>query len=166
MDEPSRDMRDPKYRRQLAREQALGTSAPELMLVGPGGGASSFTRFVRPAPKPSGAIPEIGSRTPRALHKQNLKELKSFDDMSFAEKKALARSTTKAQLREAKDRLDRSISTPEEKFERAVGDVIGGAVRTTAYDRIVNKKKGGTVKSASSRADGIAQRGKTRGKMR
>ncbi len=27
-------------------------------------------------------------------------------------------------------------------------------------------KKGGAVKSASSRADGIAQRGKTRGKMR
>ena len=27
-------------------------------------------------------------------------------------------------------------------------------------------KKGGTVKSASTRADGIAQRGKTRGKMR
>lgn len=27
------------------------------------------------------------------------------------------------------------------------------------------KKKGGTIKSASSRADGIAQRGKTRGKM-
>lgn len=27
------------------------------------------------------------------------------------------------------------------------------------------KKKGGTVKSASSRADGCAQRGKTRGKM-
>lgn len=28
------------------------------------------------------------------------------------------------------------------------------------------KKKGGTVKSASTRADGIAQRGKTRGRMR
>ena len=28
----------------------------------------------------------------------------------------------------------------------------------------LNKKKGGIIKSASSRADGIAQRGKTRGK--
>ena len=162
MDMPSRDMRDPEYRKQLKREQALDTSAPELMLVGPGGAASSFTRFLKPAPKPLGPAPEIGSRTPRALHKQNLKELMPFDDMSFAEKKALARSTTKAQLRNLRESLDKSISTPKEKFERAVGDVIGGAVRTTAYDKIVNNKKGGAVKSASSRADGIAIRGKTR----
>jgi hypothetical protein len=32
-------------------------------------------------------------------------------------------------------------------------------------DDIEGMKKGGAVKSASSRADGVAQRGKTRGKM-
>jgi hypothetical protein len=31
--------------------------------------------------------------------------------------------------------------------------------------RIVERKKGGTIRSASSRADGIATKGKTRGKM-
>ena len=34
------------------------------------------------------------------------------------------------------------------------------------YDKAVNKKHGGAIKSASKRADGIAQRGKTRGQIK
>jgi hypothetical protein len=37
--------------------------------------------------------------------------------------------------------------------------------RANARRKAAGKKAGGTVKSASSRADGIAQRGKTRGRM-
>ena len=33
------------------------------------------------------------------------------------------------------------------------------------YDKTVNKKSGGAIKTASKRADGIAQRGKTRGRV-
>lgn len=49
-----------------------------------------------------------------------------------------------------KDKKDASIKTP--------GMKRGGAVKKYA--------KGGSVGSASKRADGCAQRGKTRGKMR
>ena len=41
----------------------------------------------------------------------------------------------------------------------------GGGVPKTNRDITKNMKKGGKVSSASSRADGIAQRGKTKGRM-
>ena len=51
-----------------------------------------------------------------------------------------------------------------------VADTKASAEAGAEYDKIVGKKKGGMTKmasggSASSRADGIAQRGKTRGTM-
>jgi hypothetical protein len=59
------------------------------------------------------------------------------------------------------------------KMEAAKAEVADAKASTEAgaeYDKIVGKKKGGMTKmasggSASSRADGIAQRGKTRGTM-
>ena len=41
-----------------------------------------------------------------------------------------------------------------------------GAMPKSNRDLLRNYKKGGKVSSASSRSDGIAQRGKTKGKMR
>lgn len=56
--------------------------------------------------------------------------------------------------------LDAGLAKPKGMGVR--GDISGGGVKLTK-----RFKKGGKVKpkSASSRADGIAQRGKTRGKM-
>jgi hypothetical protein len=59
------------------------------------------------------------------------------------------------------------------KMEEAKADVADAKASTEAgaeYDKVVGKKKGGMAKmasggSASSRADGIAVRGKTRGTM-
>jgi hypothetical protein len=56
---------------------------------------------------------------------------------------------------------------------RAVGKTLGSNQMTSLDDDeqmkarmdVKGYKKGGAVKSASSRADGIAQRGKTRGKL-
>jgi len=56
---------------------------------------------------------------------------------------------------------------------RAVGKTVGSNQMTSLDDDeqmkarmdVKGYKKGGAVKSASSRADGIAQRGKTRGKL-
>ena len=56
---------------------------------------------------------------------------------------------------------------------RAVGKTLGSNQMTSLDDDeqmkarmdVKGYKKGGAVKSASSRADGIAQRGKTRGKI-
>ena len=47
MDEPSKDMRDPAYRKQLEREQALETSAPEFAFVGPAGKAQSSLKSAK-----------------------------------------------------------------------------------------------------------------------
>ena len=57
-----------------------------------------------------------------------------------------------------------------EAAKAEVADTKASAEAGAEYDKIVGKKKGGMTKmasggSASSRADGIAQRGKTRGIM-
>lgn len=57
-----------------------------------------------------------------------------------------------------KDRMDMEEQMREEKMQRA-NDAAYERSRTTSY------KKGGSVGSASKRADGCAVRGKTKGKM-
>ena len=60
MDRPSRDMRDPEYRRQLEREQALETSAPELAFVGPAKAAQAglATKMMGRAATPARSVTE------------------------------------------------------------------------------------------------------------
>lgn len=55
---------------------------------------------------------------------------------------------------------DITIVPFEDEESETVG---GGGIRKS--NRIKKRASGGAIKSASSRADGIAQRGKTRGKM-
>ena len=62
---------------------------------------------------------------------------------------------TSAAAFEAKQKL---LQRTRDDFERAKRSEEGG-------ESMVKLKKGGSVPSASRRADGIAQRGKTRGKM-
>jgi len=171
MDKPSRDMRDPKYRKQLEREQALETSAPELMLVGPGGAASGFTRFLKPVPKPSGAIPEVGSKLPEAILQRNTEYYKNLGGLSKDSVKSLAKQATDAEVRQAKYQASIRRGTPEERRARkivaATDEVAKGVARPVGIEYLTSRKeegmkKGGKVKSASARADGIAVRGKTR----
>jgi hypothetical protein len=62
---------------------------------------------------------------------------------------------------EKSDEISR-LRTENEKARR----MAGAPMDTTAPQSIVTKKKGGMVKSsASKRADGIAKKGKTRGRM-
>ena len=54
----------------------------------------------------------------------------------------------------------------KKKAEEAATAAASTAATGEAPGNAINKKKGGSIKaSASRRADGIAQRGKTRGKM-
>jgi len=81
-----------------------------------------------------------------------------------------------------RDRADQSfpLKTDDKKVPplRKIGEAIMGTMenkpfRSSMYDKMKGRKAGGSVKmasggkvsSASSRGDGIAQRGKTRGKM-
>ena len=163
MDMPSQDMRDPSYRKRLEREQALETSAPEFMFVGPGGSAKGLKDFLGIPSKIRRPAPEIGTHTPASLYRKNLKDLKPFDDMSSAEKKSLARNTTQRQLENIRDPLQRQYGKRHENAtKRALDKATNYAIRSAGLDLVTNMKKGGKVKSASARADGCAIRGKTR----
>lgn len=74
-------------------------------------------------------------------------------------------------LESNKERQDAEMISALTKFGRAM---LPGQLGPTIADEIKNRrkpellrrfKKGGKVSSASTRADGIAQRGKTRGRM-
>ena len=150
MDEPSKDMRDPAYRRQLEREQALETSAPELMAVGPAGAArAGLKNILSRSAKPSSEITKnitigqnvgkSGAKTPKDV-RDALRELEKAQEISDAIMRGTAKSLGAAAL-----------------------DIP--ALEAKRRERPDGYKKGGAVRSASSRADGIAQRGKTRGRM-
>jgi hypothetical protein len=174
MDKPSRDMRDPRYRKQLEREQALETSAPESMLIGPGGAASGF-RFLKPAAKPTGAIPEVGSRLPEAVLKGHTDYYSKLAGGKLSKEsiEGLAKQATAAELRQAKQQAQALKGTAAErraKKVRAVAETTASsAARPIGIEYLTQrgegKKAGGAVKSASKRGDGIAQRGKTKGRM-
>ncbi len=163
MDMPSQDMRDPSYRKKLEREQALETSVPEFMFVGPGGSAKGLKDFLGIPQKMRSPTPEIGTLTPAALYRKNLKNLKPFDDMSSAEKKSLARNVTKIELESIREPLQQQYGNRRENATKRVLDkVTNEATRALGLNLAAGMKKGGKVKSASARADGIAIKGKTR----
>lgn len=150
MDKPNQDMRDPKYRKQLEREQALETSAPELMFVGPGMGARAGVKnLMARAKQPRKTLDvtigqDVGKATQRGLPKE------------------LADAAREAEF------LEKGFSGAAKAISRLAFDIpaLENARREKFRTSPENYKKGGAVKSASSRADGIAQRGKTRGKIR
>lgn len=62
----------------------------------------------------------------------------------------------------AQARQDAKNKRNQERMEK---EVLGKPVTAPPPPPPVKKAKGGSVSSASARADGCAQRGKTRGKM-
>ena len=75
-------------------------------------------------------------------------------------------------LTEARARSGANIGPPKplsdemrQKIQQGVDKANKKVSQSEASDDVVYAKKGGKVSSASSRADGIAQRGKTRGKV-
>ena len=77
-----------------------------------------------------------------------IRETKVDDDMPMIKKAVRAVTLGASQL------ADKAGFTQEKEY-----------ADKTKEELKVKKAKGGKIKSASSRADGIAQRGKTRGKM-
>lgn len=65
------------------------------------------------------------------------------------------------------DQSDEEYVTPKQRYdmEKELMDAREAAATEAAYNKASGMKKGGSVGSASRRADGIAQRGKTRGKI-
>lgn len=94
MDTPSQDMRDPAYRKQLEKEQALETSTADLeLLLGVGAAkkgigflAKDLKNFTQSAPSRSITKNiEIGSKTPEAIYKKEYDRLRRMADDALAE---------------------------------------------------------------------------------
>lgn len=150
MDKPVADMRDPVYRKQLERRQALETSAPELMLLGPAGAARAglrniLTRSAKPTSELTKNITigqnvgKPGMGIPKEL-RDAIKEIEKAQELSGAIMRGGAKATGSLAL-----------------------DIP--ALEARRRGRSAEYKKGGKISSASKRADGCACRGKTRGRV-
>lgn len=184
MDKPNQDMRDPAYRRQLEREQALEASpiGPEdLIGLSLGKRALSVAEMaLRPAVK-NKVITKgerfLGDRMPSS----DKDITHAYRNMSQAEYEAAQKSGYFGRNPNPKygkgDEKWWSGGDLEGRFGRqwkGGEDAVtvrvpksklpeGKAVRFKDAEKM---KRGGKVSSASARADGIAQRGKTRGMMK
>lgn len=150
MDIPEKDMRNPQYRKELERKQALETSSPEFALIGPAKGASAaakaasvegrgaargFLDELSPSPAPK-RIPEIGEMLPSKVHKQNLKDLKKYEDaFSTPEKlKQAAREYTKKDIQAYKDsNIPDEVTRRARKVQRIKDDVAKQGMSGAAF---------------------------------
>lgn len=152
MDKPNKDMRDPAYRKQLEREQALETSTPELMLAGSAMGA-------RPV------IKKLMARS-KQPSKSLTKNITIGQDVEKANKYGLPKELK--DIANETELTERGLKGFIKSMGRLALDIPAlDALRRSSFNNSQEGyKKGGKVLSASKRADGIAQRGKTRGMMK
>jgi len=173
---------DAKGNRRLPtpEEQAIERDTTlEGLLIGPGRAASSAIKNVidRKAQSKKFDTPKIGSNVEAMDKDKRLVEeyrTKDWSKTPFG-RNPFPEPSPKELERIAKQKeLSKIIGVGEDVGRKAVNNASG----QTGFDvgsqyAEANKqnaagdtyKKGGTVNSASRRADGIAQRGKTRGKM-
>ena len=151
MDKPNQDMRDPAYRKKLEREQALESSAPEFAFLGPAGKTQASLKSVK----------DILTKIP------DPKEL-AYRTINYGLGSGVGRITdevVKNQLRAGLALKDQEVFL-KEKREKAKQEKTKRESDSEMKRETRGMKKGGKVSSASKRADGIAQRGKTRGMMK
>jgi len=103
--------------------------------------------------------PEMIERAGRYMQKEARKqaEIKEYVDKYIREKNAPAMRERARQRR---------VEGPRKDAERALTDVVTKTEYNTIFGQPEQEyKKGGAVKMKKHRGDGIAQRGKTRGRM-
>jgi hypothetical protein len=160
-----------KRRLPTPEEEAIEPVYPEEYLMG-GPGKTVASGFLKPSAKKAALRKEIA----QTKIGSNLIQKPSFPDLlppdQLAKYKEAAKNKSE-QINRIKNQ-QKILNAAEKSFERTsknvfgeVGHDTGG--RFTEYEERRNAagdtyKKGGKV-SASSRADGIASRGKTRGRM-
>jgi hypothetical protein len=186
MDKPSQDMRDPAYRRQLERQQALEASpvGPEdLIGLGLGKRALSAAEMAtRPYVRNKVGVSE-GLRLknfPVRMPSSDKDITHAYRNMSQAEYEAAKKSGYFQRNPEPKygagDEKWWSGGDKTGKFGREWKGGEGSVTvrspkskvpedKAVRFKDVELMKRGGKVKSASSRADGIAQRGKTKGRI-
>jgi hypothetical protein len=175
MDKPSQDMRDPAYRRQLERQQALEASpvGPEdLIGLGLGKRALSAAEMALRPKVTNKLVPDVlkgaGEGTWAVRNVFNPAELESIRKTGYMlpSPKEVASGKNRKWFTLTDDPKQSHLRVKAEKVpsDRAVRrkDIERYDPDTGKY---VPLKKGGKVSSASARADGIAQRGKTKGRI-
>jgi hypothetical protein len=160
MDSPSYDMRDPAYRKQLEKKQALETSTEDLeLLLGVGAakkGAGLLLKdlknFTQRAPSRSITRNiEIGSKTPEVIYKKEYDRLRRMADDALAqgrkvpekELKEKAEYWTQYELKKLKDNKlpsrkdlvkqevkDRALKTAENAFYAASLEMAPKALKS------------------------------------
>lgn len=187
MDMPSRDMRDPAYRRQLEREQALEPSpvGPEdLIGLGLGKRALSTAEMATRPYVRNQVVTSEGLRlksSPVRMPTSDKDITHAYRNMSQAEFDAAQKSGYFGKNPNPKygagDEKWWSSGDLEGRFGRQWKGGEGAITMRVPKSKVPESKavrfkdaekmnKGGAVKSASSRADGCAQRGKTRGMIK
>lgn len=186
------DMRDPAYRKSLEKSQALEPSpvGPEDVIGLPlraVAGAAKLARAAKAAKQGARTfdVPEIGSELARrraivakqdsdyAEYPEALKDLRDFlqSQNDRARKRKMAAAERRNKLRSLKS-MGTNLTTSAINLgaSRAVDAVKNRKPASETTDtpdyETGGMKKGGKVSAASTRGDGIAQRGKTRGKLR
>jgi hypothetical protein len=168
---------DKKPRLPTAEEEAIEPVYPEEYLIGGPGKAvaSGFIGSGKKAAKEASryriAQTRIGERAPDmeavkdSLHaREQIKNYLGDGELSKIAKQEARQALKKGALNKAESSTERGM----QDFFGEVGNTIGGRM----YEQRQNAagdtyKKGGKVKStASSRGDGVAQRGKTKGRIR
>jgi len=115
-------------------------------------------------------LKELGTNAPQKLLQGPRKVSKSADVTDVVPKSAPSRSLTgpareDARANEAREKLMNSKFVKKPKKPLDESDTSGGAVGFKRGGKMKKYASGGMVSSASRRADGIATKGKTRGRM-
>ena len=181
MDTPSRDMRNPSYRKQLEKEQALETSTADLeLLLGVGAAkkgigflAKNLKNFSQSAPSRSITKNiEIGSKTPEAIYKKEYDRLRRMADDALAEGRKVpekeikerAEYWTQYELKKIKDNKlpSRSDLVKDEAKQKAL-KAVRGATSAMSYElgpKALRKLTDSEEKPSPMRKGGLAQKRK------
>lgn len=177
MDKPVTDMRNPQYRKELQQRQGLETSSPELLLIGPARGLGSAKSKIKDAfksPAKPASIPEIGQYTPEFAYEATKRKLTQTGKYTADQIEEFAKRDAERMKETAKSLFSKSLTPRERAIKRAKNfaeDVAYKAAPGSGLEAVRQSKKddgykrGGKIGSASKRGDGIAQRGKTKGRM-
>jgi hypothetical protein len=151
----ARNMSNPEYRKQLQNEQALQGVYPEALFAGAGRAALSGIRSMK-KPDPKVRSVKIG---------ENIADEASpaWKNVGFGPSpKESLDALRKREKLDAFNEMSRSADMAgAQATRRFLGEVAGQ--RMPSLNESDSYKKGG--KTVSQRADGIAQRGKTRGRL-
>ena len=151
------------WKRKMEREQAIKPDTTlEELAIGPGSIAvSAIRKGLANAARKRGqwvTTPEIGSKVPPVVSA----EYEGFKPVGrYPSKIRRDQEIESGKVSMAEAFRDSAIDSTR----RSYGEMGADIVKRVTQDNEDTYKRGGKVSGASKRADGIAQRGKTRGKM-